>query len=175
MIGVIDTERIKGNQIYLFSYQLYNDDFTLAESKTYHDTSIDLSNRHSPRTKAKKLTKQVESVSSFQEIYSVFQNLLSRCQVLITFSTSDVAVIHKNCRDVDIKYTPVSMIDLQAALFDLATDTKRKSNLKDYCKKHKIKHDPHIPESDCAATFEVYKNLLSEHGESFLSQYVVKK
>ena len=121
-----------------------------------------------------KITK-VESVSSFQEIYSVFQNLLSRCQVLITFSTSDVAVIHKNCRDVDIKYTPVSMIDLQAALFDLATDTKRKSNLKDYCKKHKIKHDPHIPESDCAATFEVYKNLLSEHGEGFLSQYVVKK
>ena len=74
MIGVIDTERIKGNQIYLFSYQLYNDDFTLAESKTYHDISIDLSNRHSPKTKAKKLSKQVESVSSFQEIYSVFQN-----------------------------------------------------------------------------------------------------
>ena len=44
-----------------------------------------------------------------------------------------------------------------------------------FCKKHKIKHDPHIPESDCAATFEVYKNLLSEHGEGFLSQYVVKK
>ena len=39
MIGVIDTERIKGNQIFLFSYQLYNDDFTLAESKTYHDIS----------------------------------------------------------------------------------------------------------------------------------------
>ena len=33
MIGVIDTERIKGNLIYLFSYQLYNDDFSLAESK----------------------------------------------------------------------------------------------------------------------------------------------
>ena len=47
--------------------------------------------------------------------------------------------------------------------------------LRKYCKKHKIKHDPHIPESDCAATFEVYKNLLSEHGEGFLSQYVVKK
>ena len=175
MYCVIDTERIKGNKIYLFSYQLYNDDFTLDESKTYQDISIDLSNRHSPKSKAKKLSQRVECVSSFQEIYGAFLNLLSRCQLLITFSTSDVAVIHKNCREHGIEYTLVSMIDLQAALFDLATDTKRKSNLKDYCKKHKIKHDPHIPESDCAATFEVYKNLLSEHGESFLSQYVVKK
>lgn len=175
MIGVIDTERIKGNLIYLFSYQLYNDDFSLAESKTYQDTSIDLANRHAPKSKTKKLSNQIESVSSFQEIYEIFQSFLSRCQVLITFSTTDVANIHKNCREYGIKYAPVSMIDLQAALFDLATDTKRKSNLKDYCKKHKIKHDPHIPESDCAATFEVYKNLLSEHGEGFLSQYVVKK
>ena len=47
MYCVIDTERIKGNQIYLFSYQLYNDDFKLIESKTFQDISIDVSNRES--------------------------------------------------------------------------------------------------------------------------------
>ena len=61
------------------------------------------------------------------------------------------------------------------AIFNLATDAKHKSNLKDYCKKHRIKHDPHIPESDCAATFEVYKKLMSEHGENFIMKYVTKK
>ena len=47
MYCVIDTERIKGNQIYLFSYQLYNDDFKLIESKAFQDISIDVSNRES--------------------------------------------------------------------------------------------------------------------------------
>ena len=48
---VIDTERIKGDLIYLLAYQIYNDTFDLVESKTFHDVSISLDNRKSPKRK----------------------------------------------------------------------------------------------------------------------------
>ena len=50
MYCVVDTERIKGNRIYLLSYQLYDERFNLIESKTFIDVSIDVSNRISPKT-----------------------------------------------------------------------------------------------------------------------------
>ena len=42
---VIDTERIKGDLIYLLAYQIYNDTFDLVESKTFQDVIISLYNR----------------------------------------------------------------------------------------------------------------------------------
>ena len=55
MYCVVDTERIKGNRIYLLSYQLYDERFNLIESKTFIDVSIDVSNRISPKRKVEKL------------------------------------------------------------------------------------------------------------------------
>ena len=65
-------------------------------------------------------------------------------------------------------------IDLQKALYDLSTSPIHKSNLKDYAKKLGIKHNPHIPASDCEATKELYKNLLNEYGEDFLNKYLFR-
>ncbi len=167
---VIDTERIKGNQIYLFSYQLYNAAFELVESKTYQDVSVDVSNRKSPKRKTNELKTSVDRVDSFGALYDQIKDVLPGSLVIV-FSLTDVNVIKKKCKDAGIDYCKIQVLDLQKALYDLATDEKKKSNLKTYCKQHGIEHQPHIPESDCYATFQVYRNLLREYGEEFLEQY----
>ena len=66
---VIDTERIKGDLIYLLAYQIYNDTFDLVESKTFHDVSISLDNRKSPKRKVQDLREASVKVSSFWDLY----------------------------------------------------------------------------------------------------------
>lgn len=73
---VIDTERIKGDCIYLFSYQIYDENYTLIESKTFQDVSIDLSNRKAPKTKTKKLDKISIKVNSFEELYKIVNDVM---------------------------------------------------------------------------------------------------
>ena len=82
-----------------------------------------------------------------------------------------INVIKKNCKEQSIQYERVNAVDLQEILYDLSTDEKHKSNLKDYAKNNGINHNLHIPESDCMATFELYKDLLFKYGEEFLKKY----
>ena len=171
MYCVVDTERIHGNEIYLLSYQLYDEDFNLIESKTYQDTSIDLSHRKSPRRKVELLTEQSIKVSSFSTLYEAVREKL-QSSLLVVFSKTDVNIFRTNCKANEIPYQKHRIVDLQEILYDMSTDTKHKSNLKDYCKTHGIKHEPHIPESDCAATMEVYKNLLVKFGSEFIESKI---
>lgn len=171
MYCVVDTERIHGNEIYLLSYQLYGEDFTLVESKTYQDTSINLEYRKSPRRKVELLKEQSIKVSSFSMLYKMIREKLQSC-LLVVFSRTDVNIFRSNCKANDIQYDKLHIIDLQKILYDLSTDAKHKSNLKDYCKAHGIKHEPHIPESDCFATMKVYRNLLASLGAEFLESKI---
>lgn len=172
MFCVIDTERIKGDQIYLFSYVLFDDNFNLVESKTFLDESIDLSNRHSPKAKVKALHNQVIKIDSFNRICSLFNDLANKT-IMVVFSKTDINVIRSKCRQESLDFVKPNGYDLQQALFDLSESPKHKSNLKDYCKSHKIKHSPHIPDSDCCATFEVFKDLIKEFGIDYLSKYKI--
>lgn len=79
---------------------------------------------------------------------------------IIAFSDTDLKVIGSKCKSLGITYNMVKMLDIQKVLYALSNNEK--SNLKDFCKEHGIKHNPHIPESDCQATFEVFKMLLVE-------------
>ena len=101
MYCVIDTERIKGNQIYLFSYQLYNDDFKLIESKTFQDASIDVSNRKSPKRKVKELDSISIKVGSFKELYENVRYFAEN-NLTIVFSLTDVHTLKRNCKDNNI-------------------------------------------------------------------------
>ena len=171
MYCIVDTERIHGNEIYLLSYQLYDEGFNLVESKTYQDTSIDLSNRKAPRRKVELLDNQTIKVGSFTMLYEAVREKL-QCGLLIVFSITDVRIFKSNCKDSGILYNKLRVLDLQEILHELSTDKKGKSNLKDYCYAHGIKHEPHIPESDCAATMKVYQNLLDEFGVEFLENKI---
>ena len=71
MYCVIDTERIKGNMIYLFSYVLFDDSFNMIETKTYQDVSIQLDNRKAPKRKTEELNSISIKVYSFEEIYDI--------------------------------------------------------------------------------------------------------
>lgn len=168
---VIDTERIKGNQIYLLSYQLYDEAYHLLESKTYQDISIDLTNRKAPKSKSKALNAVSIKVDSFAELYNTIKPVITE-SFLIVFSRTDIGVLKRNCKENGIKYSVVPFLDLQKILYDLSEDKKHKSNLKLYCKKNSIKHSPHIPESDCSATFSLYLKLLLEYGNEYLLSYI---
>ena len=170
---IIDTERIKGYKIYLLAYQVYNESFELLESKTYQDLSIDLSTRKAPKSKAKALDGVSYKVNSFNELYDVLKPILFNKRIIV-FSSTDFGAFKTNCKELGIEYVRVKAIDLQKALYDLSTSPIHKSNLKDYVKKLGIKHDPHIPASDCEATMELYKNLLNERGEDFLNNYLFR-
>ena len=170
---VIDTERIKGNQIYLLSYQTYDEDFRLVESKTYQDISIDLSNRKSPKTKVNALDSVTIKVNSFTELYHKIVPVIED-SFLIVFSRTDIGVLKQNCKDNGLQYTTVPFLDLQKILYDLSDNKKHKSNLKLYCKKNNIKYSPHIPESDCSAAFSLYQNLLQKYGNDYLTMYIDK-
>lgn len=170
---VIDTERIKGYKIYLLAYQIYSESFELLESKTYQDLSIDLSTRKAPKSKAKALDDLTYKVNSFCELYEILKPLLSNKRIIV-FSSTDFGAFKTNCKELGIEYEKVEAIDLQKALYDLSTSPIHKSNLKDYVKKLKIKHNPHIPASDCEATIELYKDLLNKHGEDFLNKYLFR-
>lgn len=169
---VIDTERIKGNQIYLLAYQLYDETFELVESKTFQDISIDLSTRHAPKSKVKELNMQSIKVHSFAELYGNISDSMDGTEVIV-FSCTDMKTMKRNCIENGIEFKKIIAIDLQKALYDLATDDKKKSNLKGYCRANGIKYEPHIPESDCYATFILYQNLLSRYGEAFIEKYKV--
>lgn len=171
MYCVVDTERIHGNEIYLLSYQLYDDNFNLVESQTYQDTSIDLSNRKAPRRKVELLKERTIKVCSFSTLYESVRDVL-QVGLLIVFSKTDVRTFRSNCIDNGILYHRLRIIDLQNILYELSTDVKGKSNLKDYCSIHGIKYEPHIPESDCTATMKVYQNLLVEFGAEFLESKI---
>lgn len=170
---VIDTERIKGYQIYLLAYQIYNEEFELLESKTFQDLSIDLSNRKSPKTKVKALDGVTYKVNSFNELYNKIKPLFSGKKIIV-FSSTDFGAFKTNCKELGIEYQKVEAIDLQKVLYDLSTSPIHKSNLKGYTKENKIKHNPHIPASDCEVTIELYKNLLRDYGEEYLNKYLFK-
>lgn len=163
MYCVIDTERIKGNQIYLFSYQLYDENFRLYESKTYQDISIDVSNRKSPKRKVRELDSISIKVESFKELYETVR-IFMEDNLTIVFSLTDVHTFKGNCKANGIEYKKIKCIDLQEVLYDLSEDYKHKSNLKGYCEKNGIKHNPHIPESDCEATFKLFQDLTAKFG-----------
>ena len=167
MYCVIDTERIKGNQIYLFSYQLYNDDFKLIESKTFQDVSIDVSNRKSPKRKVKELDSISIKVGSFKELYENVRYFAEN-NLTIVFSLTDVHTLKRNCKDNNIEYKKIKCIDLQEVLYNLSEDEKHKSNLNGYCEVNGIKHNPHIPESDCEATFKLFQDLIKRFGIDYL-------
>lgn len=167
---VIDTERIKGNLIYLLSYQLYDDSFNLCESKTFQDISINVDNRKAPKRKVRELDDISIKVNSFIELYETIRPLIEN-NVLIVFSDTDIGAFKKDCRIYGIPYNKLTYIDLQEALYELSTDAKHKSNLKDYCIKNGIKHNAHIPEDDCRVTFILYIDLLNKYGEEFLNKF----
>ncbi len=172
MYCVIDTERIKGSYIYLFSYQLYSDDFALVKSKTYQNISIDLSNRKSPKSKVQKLSAKTIKVTSFQEIFDVYKSVIAN-NTLIVFNKTDLGAIRQNCKELALQFEKTTTYDMQQVLLHLSTSAKKKSNLKDYCKANGIKHDSHIPESDCEATFAVFKNMIQLYGFDFLDKFKV--
>lgn len=151
---------------------MYDAAFELLESKTFQDVSIDLSNRHAPKSKAKELNMKSIKVHSFAELYENIAGSMNEIEVIV-FSCTDLKTIRRNCKENGIEYRKIVAVDLQKALYDLATDDKKKSNLKGYCRANGIKYDPHIPESDCYATFILYQNLLSMYGESFIEKYKV--
>ena len=82
----------------------------------------------------------------------------------IVFSLTDVHTFKGNCKSNGIEYKKIKCIDLQEVLYDLSEDYKHKSNLKGYCEKNGIKHNPHIPESDCEATFKLFQDLIAKFG-----------
>lgn len=170
MYSVIDTERIKGNQIYLLSYQIYGDDYSLIESKTFNDISIDISNRKAPKRKSQELNNISIKVDSFIELYSIIRPIIEQ-NTNIIFSSTDVHTFKGNCKLNGITYNKLKCIDLQEILYEDSMSPKHKSNLKGYCEENKIKHNAHIPESDCEATFILFKNLIEKHGkEKILSR-----
>lgn len=164
---VIDTERIKGDLIYLFAYQVYTDAFDLMESKTFQDISINLDNRKSPKRKANDLNNKSIKKSSFVDLFQQIKPIIEN-NTLIVFSKTDIGVLNRNCKNHGIVFSPIIYIDVQEVLASLRTNDKQKSNLKDYCKKNNIRYEAHIPEDDCRATFTVYVNLLSQYGNVFL-------
>ena len=168
---VIDTERIKGSKIYLLSYVVYDEDYNLIEINTFIDDSIDLSNRKAPKIKVKMLWGKSIIVHGFLEIYNFIKNVIAN-KLLIVFSNTDMRAIQVNCNELNIIYSKTNAIDVQEILFDLSSSEKHKCNLKDYCVKNHIQHYSHIPESDCFATFEVYKNLVRLYGIEFLNRYI---
>ena len=174
MYCVIDTERIKGNMIYLFSYVLFDDSFNMIDTKTYQDVSIQLDNRKAPKRKVEELNSISIKVSSFNDIYDIFKKIVDN-SLLVVFSETDINVFRSKCKELGIEYKRIAGYDLQKALYDLSDSEKHKSNLKGYCEEHNIKHNPHIPESDCIATFEVYKDLLKTYGKDFLEKYKFNK
>ena len=170
---VVDTERIKGYKIYLLAYQIYSESFELLESKTYQDLSIDLSTRKAPKSKAKALDDLTYKVNSFCELYEILKPLLFNKRIIV-FSSTDFGAFKTNCKELGIEYEKVEAIDLQKALYDLSTSPIHKSNLKDYAKKSGIKHNQHIPSSDCEATIELYKGLLNKYGKDFLNKFLFR-
>lgn len=163
MYCVIDTERIKGNLIYLLSYQLYDDTYNLIDNKTFQDVSIDLSNRKSSKVKTKQLNQCSIKVNGYVELYESIRSVIENNLVVI-FSKTDVHIFKSNCKEYGIQYNKLKCIDMQSLLKDRINHFNGKSNFKDFCKKSKIKHEPHIPESDCFATFCLFQNLVDEIG-----------
>lgn len=119
---VRDTERIKGNLIYLFSYQLHDKKFELIESKTYQDISINVSNRKSPKNKVKLLDSISIKVSLFRELYNNNVKGVMNNSYLIVFSDTDLNIMKKNCKEQSIHYKRVKTVDLQEILYGLSTD-----------------------------------------------------
>lgn len=167
---VIDTERIKGDLIYLLAYQIYNNSFDLVESKTFQDVSINLDNRKSPKRKVQDLKETSVKASSFVDLFQQIKPVIEST-VLIVFSKTDIGVLKRNCKNHGIVFSSVTYVDVQEALAALCTNDKQKSNLKDYCKRNNIKYHAHIPEDDCRATFTVYVNLLSQYGDNFFDNF----
>ena len=171
---VIDTERIKGDLIYLLAYQIYNNTFDLMESKTFQDVSISLDNRKSPKRKVQDLKEASIKVSSFLDLFQQIKPIIES-NTLIVFSKTDIGVLRRNCKNHNLVSSPITYIDVQEALAALCTNDKKKSNLKDYCKKNNIKYHAHIPEDDCRATFTVYVKLISQYGDNFLDEFKHRK
>ena len=132
---VLDTERIKGDQIYLLSYQLYDEAYNLVEKVTFQNTEVDLTGRKAPNSKLRKLEGMTRKYESFECIYSSIAEVLKDALVIV-FSTTDIATIKKVCRQSGITYEKHKVLDLQKILFDFSEDEKHKSNLKQYCNAH---------------------------------------
>ncbi len=151
-----DTERIKNSKIYMQAYILTDDMFNIMNKNIIIDSSVDVSNRQSPKSKVIRLKNKSLVFDVFDDVANHMVPLLKNNKV-VCFGKDDFAAFNDQLKIHGFEPILGDFLDLSTFI---KNNHEYPTNLADASMYLKIKHDAHNPLSDSFVTMEYFKYLL---------------
>lgn len=151
-----DTERIRNTKIYMSAIILTDSSLNVVKQELVIDSSIDVSRRHSPKSKVLRLKDNALIFNSFTELASWIKQYIDSSTV-VCFGKDDFLALNDQLKIHNLPIVEGSFYDLQL----YGRNCERFSNLSKVADFFGIKHDAHNPLSDAQVTLELFKYLQS--------------
>lgn len=156
-----DTERIRNTKIYMSAIILTDSFFNVIKQELVIDSSIDVSRRHSPKSKVLRLKESALVFNSFAEFASWIRPYIESSTV-VCFGKDDFVALNDQLKIHNLPVVEGTFYDLQ----QYGQNCDRLSNLSKVAAFLDVKHDAHNPLSDAYVTLELFKYLQSTTTET---------
>lgn len=149
---------------------LTDSSFSTITQELVIDSSIDVSKRHSPKSKVLRLRDRALIFNSFIEFASRIKQYIESSTV-VCFGKDDFVALNDQLKIHNLPIVEGSFYDLQ----QYGRSCERFSNLSKVADFFGIKHDAHNPLSDAQVTLELFKYLQSTTDISQLMKPIPNK
>lgn len=166
-----DTERIRNTKIYMQAYVLTDESFNIINKDIIIDSSIDVSHRHSPKSKVERLKSESIVFDNFSDVANFMLPLLSNNKV-VCFGKDDYVAFNDQLKINGFHPITGTYYDLEVFIKE---ENRYPTNLGDAAVLLGVKHDAHNPLSDSMVTMEYFKFLLNQTSEESMIRKIPNK
>ena len=167
-----DTERIKGSDIYMLAYIHTDEDFSVIKEEIIINQSVDISQRHSPKSKVNRLMKVSTVVPTFDGVAEIMLPLFSTTES-VCFGKDDFSAMNINLKKIGKETPKGTFYNLEEFIRTLEIEVP--TNLNMIGQFLNIKHDRHNPLSDSYVTMELFKYLIKKFPKEEMERKIPSK
>ena len=167
-----DTERIKGSEIYMLAYIHTDENFSVLKEEIIINQSVDISQRHSPKSKVNRLMEQSTLVPTYDGIAEIMLPLFSTTES-VCFGKDDFSAMNINLKRIGRDLPKGMFYNLEEYVRTLGVELP--TNLNMVAKFLNVKHDRHNPLSDSYVTMEFFKYLLQKFPKEDMKRKIPSK
>lgn len=153
------------------AYVLTDEYFNIISKDIIIDSSIDVSHRHSPKSKVERLKSESIVFDNFNDVANFMLPLLSNNKV-VCFGKDDFVAFNDQLKINGFQPITGTYYDLEILIKE---EGKFPSNLADAAVLLEVKHDAHNPLSDSMVTMEYFKFSLNSFPEDRMLNQIPNK
>ena len=153
------------------AYVLTDESFNIINKDIIIDASIDVSHRHSPKSKVERLKSESIVFDNFNDVANFMLPLLNNNKV-VCFGKDDFVAFNDQLKINGFQPITGTYYDLEVLIKE---EGKYPSNLGEAASLLGVKHDAHNPLSDSMVTMEYFKFLLNSNSENRMLNQIPNK